>query len=104
MCGAEIAMALGLSQPNISRHLNYLKHTGLVGSRRRGFRVYYRLKRQDRLVSGLLDLLRIVFGRDPVFLRDLRRLQKIMPKGNYSSSSAPATKGNSEGGRKLQAD
>jgi DNA-binding transcriptional ArsR family regulator len=34
---------IGLSQPNMSRHLNALYRAGVVGKRRSGAQVYYRI-------------------------------------------------------------
>ena len=38
----DIAMVLGASQPSISKHLNVLRHVGLVHVRRDGKNVLYR--------------------------------------------------------------
>ena len=40
----EIAGALGLAQPSVSKHLRVLYEVGLVGSRRDGRRVLYHAK------------------------------------------------------------
>lgn len=39
----ELALATGRSQPNVSQHLASLTHAGLVGARREGTRVFYRI-------------------------------------------------------------
>ena len=39
----ELAQATGRSQPNVSQHLASLTHAGLVGARRDGTRVFYRI-------------------------------------------------------------
>jgi len=43
LCVCDIQHVLDSSQPNVSRHLAYLKNSGLVLDRRDGFRVFYRL-------------------------------------------------------------
>jgi len=43
LCVCDIQFVLEASQPNVSRHLSYLKNSGLVLDRRDGFRIYYRL-------------------------------------------------------------
>ncbi|MFN2286748.1 MAG: ArsR/SmtB family transcription factor [Chromatocurvus sp.] len=43
LCVCEMAHALGVSQPMLSRHLAQLRQGGLVCDRRRGLWVYYRL-------------------------------------------------------------
>ena len=43
LCVCDIQFVLEASQPNVSRHLAYLKNSGLVLDRRDGFRIFYRL-------------------------------------------------------------
>jgi ArsR family transcriptional regulator len=51
----DIHSALGLAQPTASRHLAYLRRSGLVRDRRDGLWVYYRLSEQaDPVVRGVL--------------------------------------------------
>ena len=42
-----LADKLGESQPKISRHLAYLRNTGLVSTRRDGKWIYYGIEKQD---------------------------------------------------------
>ncbi len=46
LCVCHVESALGLCQPNASRHLTVLKNAGVVDHRRQGNWVYYRLVRQ----------------------------------------------------------
>ena len=43
VCVCNIHGALGIPQPTASRHLAYLRKTGLVGTRRDGLWIHYRL-------------------------------------------------------------
>ena len=43
LCVCDIQFVLETSQPHASRHLAYLKNSGLVVDRRDGYRIYYRL-------------------------------------------------------------
>ena len=43
LCVCDIQYVLENSQPNVSRHLAYLKNSGMVLDRRDGYRIYYRL-------------------------------------------------------------
>ena len=43
LCVCDIQYVLENSQPNISRHLAYLKRSEMVLDRRDGYRVFYRL-------------------------------------------------------------
>ena len=82
LCGCDIQYVLEMSQPNVSRHLTYLKHAGLATDRREGFRVFYRLADdpKDRL-KGLFDFLRAAFQADPALREDLTRLKQAVKDG-----------------------
>jgi ArsR family transcriptional regulator len=55
VCVCDIYTSLGIPQPTASRHLAYLKRSGLVADRRQGLWVYYRLSEQaDPVVRGVL--------------------------------------------------
>ena len=56
----ELADALEMSQPTVSRHLKILKERGLVCAEREGQQVVYALA--DSRVIQALDLLRAVMG------------------------------------------
>jgi ArsR family transcriptional regulator len=77
LCVCHIQRVLGASQPNVSRHLNYLKHSGLVLDRREGFRVYYRLPAPRGTGSkSLWAFLDTVFKDDAALRAELRRLKE----------------------------
>lgn len=77
LCGCDIQRVLGTAQPNISRHLTYLKHAGLVTDRRDGFRVFYRLPRPAPAeLRGLVAYLRPCFAADETMRQDLERLEE----------------------------
>ena len=44
LCVSEIAKSFRVSQPTTSHHLDILKRAGLVGSERRGQKIYYHMK------------------------------------------------------------
>jgi ArsR family transcriptional regulator len=55
VCVCDIHTSLGIPQPTASRHLAYLRKSGLVTDRRKGLWVYYRLSEQaDPVVRGVL--------------------------------------------------
>ena len=93
LCVCHIQRVLGASQPNVSRHLNYLKHSGLVLDRRDGFRVFYRLveaRRQPR--KSLFAFLRTAFKGDPNLRQDLGQLARAVQEGAYAlPSSCPSS-------------
>lgn len=63
---SELARALGMPQPLVSRHLKMLRERGMVATTRQGQAVEYRLG--DRRLIEALDLLRAVM-RDVVASR-----------------------------------
>ncbi len=82
LCGCDIQYVLELTQSNVSRHLTYLKHAGLVTDRREGLRVFYRLV--DAGASGLkplFEFLRSAFAGDGIFQNDLVRLRRAVKEG-----------------------
>ena len=48
LCVCDIQYVLRATQPNVSRHLSYLKNSGLVLDRRGGYRIFYRLADQKQ--------------------------------------------------------
>jgi DNA-binding transcriptional ArsR family regulator len=58
-CSCELGPKLGLEQSNLSRHLKQLVEAGVIVSRRRGFRVEYRIA--DKRVLDMLDRLELFY-------------------------------------------
>jgi ArsR family transcriptional regulator len=94
LCGCDIQYVLEASQPNVSRHLQYLKNSRLVLDRRDGYRVYYRLAEPH---SGarrqLFEFLQIAFKGEEPFRGDAKRLKEAISHGactlsEMSSSTA----------------
>src|SRR3954471_19252687 len=57
VCVCHIHESLGVSQPKASRHLAYLRRSGLVETRREGLWVYYRLAASnDALIRTLREV------------------------------------------------
>jgi ArsR family transcriptional regulator len=56
MCVCELTVALDLTQPTASHHLNILQNVGLLGDRKEGKWVFYSVAR-PKLVAGLFDFL-----------------------------------------------
>ena len=86
LCGCDIQYVIGASQSNVSRHLNYLKKSGLVADRRAGYRVYYRLVEDDKPeYRGLIAYLQIAL-RDKLFVADAKKLKRAIKDGACSVS------------------
>lgn len=65
MTAGELSRELGISPPNLSQHLSWLKKEDLVNNRRQGTAVHYSLS--ERRIRPLMDVLYSMFcGEDPV--------------------------------------
>lgn len=77
VCVCEIHLSLRLPQPTVSRHLAYLRRTGLVEGRRQGLWVHYRLSDQDDpVVRAVVDSAAHWVQHAPSAERDLARLER----------------------------
>jgi len=75
LCVCDIVNSLELSQSVVSRHLAYLRNSGLVNTRREGVWIYYQLIENCTFITQLLEKFRDA-GADSVALKyDLERLQ-----------------------------
>jgi ArsR family transcriptional regulator len=79
LCVCDVQYVLESPQPNVSRHLTYLKNCGLVLDRRDGSRTYYRLAQQAGGVYKLLfGFLRDAFQFSEELAEDSRKLKKAI--------------------------
>lgn len=82
LCGCDIQIVLQLTQSNVSRHLSYLKHAGLVADRREGYRIFYTLADCTRgELKPLFDFLHTIFSHDQEFQDDVVRLKLAVKEG-----------------------
>jgi ArsR family transcriptional regulator len=87
LCGCDIQYVLNNSQPNISRHLTYLKNAGLVQDRRDGYRIFYRLTEPQRgSRKQLFEFLQSAFKSDEPMQRDVERLKQAIKGGACTAS------------------
>lgn len=78
LCVCHIHAALGISQPNASRHLAILRSSGVVETRRDGNWVHYRLVRQaDGDCDRLLRTVMKTFAQRDLLRKDVERLLKV---------------------------
>jgi ArsR family transcriptional regulator, arsenate/arsenite/antimonite-responsive transcriptional repressor len=83
LCGCDIQYVLNTSQPNISRHLQYLKNSGLVLDRRDGFRIFYRLAEPIQGAKKyLFEFLQQAFKNEEPFQDDTRKLKEAIQHGS----------------------
>jgi ArsR family transcriptional regulator len=104
LCGCDIQYVLQASQPNVSRHLTYLKHAGLVLDRRDGYRIFYRLAdHKQGTIRLLFDFLQPTLKADGGFHQDAVRLKLAVRDGACTLSEfqpyARLTKARGSAGR-----
>jgi ArsR family transcriptional regulator len=102
LCVCDVMEILGEPQPKVSRHLAYLKNSGLLKSKRAGVWMHYSLKEpQDELVGAHIRFLQEHVSRLPLFQKDAMRIDEVKRRklcertaGNSTNSAAKAeTKG-----------
>ncbi len=74
-CVCELAKALSLNQPNLSRHLRVLKEAGLVESRRAGGWNDYALNRNSE-TAPFIRLVKNMAARDDTLKKDAAALAR----------------------------
>lgn len=83
LCVCHIEAGLDLPQPMVSRHLTVLRAAGVVGFRREGSWVYYRLAPQlDDVCKQQLAALVGGFAGRTTLRRDVERLLKTKGPGS----------------------
>jgi ArsR family transcriptional regulator len=80
VCVCDIHESLKVPQPKASRHLAYLRRSGLVETRKEGLWVHYRLGNlADPVLAAITDAVRHALTHIDVVRRDGERLQKRKP-------------------------
>lgn len=76
LCVCDLCRILCVSQPNVSRHLGYLRRAGFVTMRQQGKWKYYAVAKQtDLLHCTLLNCVRECLRGIALLQKDLRQLQ-----------------------------
>ena len=87
LCGCDIQYVMGTSQPNVSRHLIYLKNCGLVTDRRVGYRVFYSLaEHKQGTLAGLFEFLGKAFKTEETLRKDTQKLKQAVTGGSCTVS------------------
>jgi len=77
VCVCDIHDTLGIQQPKASRHLAYLRASGLVDARKDGQWVHYKLSNStDPVVSVIRDAVTHALGHVDAVKKDAARLEK----------------------------
>ena len=84
LCVCDIMAALDLPQSSVSRHLSYLRNSGLVDDRRQGIWMYYRIS-SGRIehAPAIFDLLAAMLSKLKQTAADRQRL-----KGHLAAKEA----------------
>jgi ArsR family transcriptional regulator len=78
VCVCNIHESLNLPQPTVSRHLAYLRRSGLVETRREGVWMHYRLSPPaERLAGSIVDAALHAVGHAPLAGTDRKKLAKV---------------------------
>jgi ArsR family transcriptional regulator len=79
ICVCHIHGSLDVPQPTVSRHLAYLRRTGLVTARRDGRWVHYRLTDPtDPVVGAVIASALHALGHAEASARDRNRLARVV--------------------------
>jgi len=80
LCVCHFQTVLREPQVKVSKHLGYLRARGLVTVKRRGnWKIYALPARRSPALAANLACLEACFAGEPVFRRDLARLEKLDP-------------------------
>lgn len=96
VCVCFFVEILKTNQPKISRHLAYLRKAGIVGARREGQWIHYRIiEPADAAAAQVLKDTMSWLANDPEMQRDRQRLVKICcaPQLPVSIQGAPRPAG-----------
>lgn len=78
----EICRSLNKNQSIVSKHLTRMRLVGIVGDRRNGLNVYYRLMgSNDKMCENLIGVVGTCVSESKTGKEDLRNLKKLKKKG-----------------------
>ncbi len=91
LCVCHFQTILNAPQVAVSKHLAYLRKSGVVAGERRGQWVIYRLREpRSEELHRQLRCLQDCVQTDPVFRNDLKRLKEIQCECDWIPERAPA--------------
>ena len=77
VCVCHLHDSLGLPQPTVSRHLAYLRRSGLVAARRDGVWMHYEIARSlDPAIQRIIDAAVDALNQVPATNRDRQQFQR----------------------------
>jgi ArsR family transcriptional regulator, arsenate/arsenite/antimonite-responsive transcriptional repressor len=94
LCVCDIQSIMGSTQTKISRHLGYLKRSGILSGRRQGLWMLYSIAHPaDRDLRVVLDSLGKLLRENSVAQRDYRRLKSNLRQGCCATFSIVKPRG-----------
>ena len=82
LCVCDLMFVLDEPQSKVSRHLAYLKHSGLTNSKRAGVWMHYWLKEPvDKVHEAQVDFLKERVSHLPRFRTDREKLSELKKEG-----------------------
>ena len=95
ICVSYFTEVLEISQPKISRHLAYLRNTGIVSARREGKWMYYRIvEPEDFYAAQILRKTLDWLESQERMQKDYAKLSLLLDSQNISSSVYPSSQVN----------
>jgi ArsR family transcriptional regulator len=92
VCVCHIHDTLGLPQPTVSRHLAYLRRSGLVAVRRDGVWMHYRMSTSvDPVIRGVVDAAVAALKRVPATTEDRKQFRRSFGELYVLNSPAGGT-------------
>lgn len=82
LCVGDLVTIIGLPQPTVSRHLGYLRRSGLVKTRKSGLWIFYELAPASTPShQKLLECLEACFEDVPELKSDARKAARLRKQG-----------------------
>ena len=82
LCVCDVMVVLDEPQSKVSRHLAYLKHSGITDSKRVGVWMHYRLKdSQNGIYRAQIQFLKEQLSGLPRFREDMEKLLELKKQG-----------------------
>jgi ArsR family transcriptional regulator len=101
LCVCDVQAVLDEPQSKVSRHLAYLKHSGLVSSKRVGVWMHYVIKETaDGTCKAQLAFMEENLSRLPQFAADRKKLQEFQKQKGCDALTPPATRNRASPGGK----
>jgi ArsR family transcriptional regulator, arsenate/arsenite/antimonite-responsive transcriptional repressor len=78
LCVCDLMAIFNEPQSKVSRHLAYLKHSGLLQSKRVGVWMHYLLKESlDEISRSQLNFMKDQLGRQALFENDFKKMEEV---------------------------